>query len=403
MAKQDRFSHKEMSRRWSLARSLLDKHELDALLVYGDSGINRHNNANIFWLTNYLDLHHNYLLVPADVSIEPTLFTGLTNHVPNAKEVSGLPDVRWGGYNAGGTIGEVLQERGLAKASIGLVGVSAKWSKSVPQMQYAALMRETPDLKTIDLTTEYTRFRAVKSAEEIEWMERAAEFTDRTIYALQQQIKPGMPEYALLGIIEGAYRKDGGMPHISFLRSMPMDAPTGCLPAQNPSDRPIQAGDVIITEISASYWGYSGQIHRPFFIGTEPNQAWQHMFDAALAAYNAMAQVIKPGASERDVIKASSVIGEAGYAIYDDLIHGYGVDIHAPLIDRSCVAYWPWDDSQPVPEGRQFQEDMAIVIQPNPVTPDEQMGLQLGACTIVTPSGARSIHHVPFEPIIVEV
>jgi len=209
-----------------------------------------------------------------------------------------------------------------------------------------------------------------------------------------------MPEYALLDIIEHAYRADGGQPHIAFLRSMPMDAPNGCLPAQNPSDRRIEQGDVIITEISASWWGYSGQIHRPVFVGAEPTPAWQRMFDTAREAYLRMAEAIRPGAGEGDVIRAASVIGERGYAIYDDLIHGYGVDIHPPLIDRSCCRYWPWDDGRPAPAGRRFEAGMAIVIQPNPITPDERMGLQLGALTVVTDAGAESLHAVPLEPVV---
>jgi len=250
------------------------------------------------------------------------------------------------------------------------------------------------------VTRAFASLRSTKSDEEIEWLRRAAAFTDRTIEALRAEVRPGIPEYALLGIIEGSYRSDGGLPHIAFVRSMPMDEPNGCVPAQNPSDRTIRAGDVIITEISASYWGYSGQIHRPVFVGREPTPAWQRMFDAALDAYRGMADAIRPGATEADVIRAASVIGERGYDVYDDLIHGYGVDILPPVIDRSCSHFWPWNDASPAPEGRRFGRNMAIVIQPNPITPDERMGLQLGALTIVTDDGARSLHEVPFEPVV---
>jgi hypothetical protein len=43
---------------------------------------------------------------------------------------------------------------------------------------------------------------------------------------------------------------------------------------------------------------------------------------------------------------------------------------------------------------------MAIVVQPNPITPDERMGLQLGQLTIVRAEGAESLHSVPFEPLV---
>lgn len=398
-----KFSPVEMARRWWHARDLMQREGVGGLVMFGNSGANRHNQANVFWLTNHLDLHHNYLVASQDASIEPALYVGLANHVPAAREVSDIPIIEWGGYNPAAAVAARCEATGLSFGRVGIVGVNHSFAIGMPYQHLQHLRTALPDAEWIDLTAEFARLRAVKSDEEIAWLRRAAEFTDRTIYALKEGIRPGMPEYALAGIIEGAYRADGGLPHIAFLRSMPMDEPTGCVPAQNPTGRTIEKGDVIITEISASYWGYSGQIHRPIFVGAEPTGPWQKMFDAARTAYDRIAASIRPGAVERDVIRAASVIGESGYNIYDDLIHGYGVDIHPPLVDRSCTAYWPWNDAQPAPEGRRFDAGMAIVIQPNPITPDERMGLQLGALTIVTDRGAESLHEVPFEPIVVEI
>ncbi len=399
----DKFSPAEMSRRWALARGLMRQHDLGALLIFGNSGVNRHNEANVFWLTNYLDLHHNYLIASCDESIEPSLYTGLVNHVPNARQVSDIPLIEWGGYNPAEAVAARLTYIGLTRGRLGLVGVNHKFGMGMPYQHYQTLRESLPNVELVEFTREYAKLRVVKSDEEIAWLRKAAEFTDRTIYALERDVRPGMTDYSLLAIIEGAYRAEGGQPHIAFLRSMAMDDPNGCLPAQNPSDRIIRKGDVIITEISASYWGYSGQIHRPIFVGAEPTGEWQRMFDTALEAYNRMAQVMHPGATERDVTCAASVIGERGYAIYDDLIHGYGVDIHPPLIDRSCCAYWPVREDNPPPKGQTFERNMAIVIQPNPITPDERMGLQLGALTIVTDAGAESLHRVPLEPVIVRL
>lgn len=398
-----KFSAAEMARRWRLARHLMDSHDLAALLVFGNSGVNRHNEANIFWLTNHLDLHHSYLVAPRQEDIEPALYTGLTNHVPNARQVSDIPHIEWGGYNPPQKIIARLKESGCSQGRLGWVGVNHKFGMGMPYQHFKELMEGLPDIELVDVTLDFTRMRTIKSKEEIDWLRKAAEFTDRTIYALQAQIRPGMTDYSLMGVIEGAYRSDGGIPHIAFLRSMAMDDPNGCLPAQNPSARVIQKGDVIITEISASYWGYSGQIHRSIFVGADPTPEWQALFDVALEAYKRIAAAIKPGANERDVIRVSSVVGERGYSIYDDLIHGYGVDIHPPLIDRSCAQYWPWDEARPAPEGRLFEENMAIVVQPNPITPDERMGLQLGALGIVRPEGFECLQQVPFEPIVVKV
>ena len=396
----DRFSAGEMERRYALARELMREHGLAALVVFGNSGVSRGNMANAFWLSNHLDLHHSYLVVPLDETAETALYTGLTNHVPNAREVSEVAIVEWGGYDPAATVARRLRELSADRGQVGLVGVNATFSMGMPYAHHAHLRDELPELEPVDVTAQYTRLRLVKSEEEVEWLRRAAELTDRAIMALAEGARPGMTDLELVALAEGAYRPDGGMPRIMFLRSMAMDDPTGCVPAQNPSRRRLEPGDVVITEFSASYWGYTGQIQRVVFVDAEPTEEWRRMFEVALAAYDGIAAAIRPGATEADVIRAGSVIGEAGYAIYDDLVHGYGVDIMPPIVDRSCVEYWPWDDARRAPAGRSFEEGMAVVIQPNPVTPDERMGLQLGELTVVRADGVESLHAVPFEPLV---
>src|SRR3982074_1642494 len=81
-----RFSGAEMRRRRALTDALMDEHDLDALVLFGNSGVNRHNQANVFWLTNHLDLHPCYLVLPREG--KPLLLIGLANHVPSAREVS---------------------------------------------------------------------------------------------------------------------------------------------------------------------------------------------------------------------------------------------------------------------------------------------------------------------------
>ena len=383
----DRFSADEMRRRQALAHALMDEHGLDALVLFGNSGVNRHNQANVFWLSNHLDLHHCYLVLPRDG--DATLLVGLTNHVPNAREVSDVPRIEWGGYRPA----EKVVERLAGMGRVGLVGVNATFAMGMPYAHWQELERAVPEL--VDVTREFQRLRLVKSEEEVEWLRRAAALSDLAMLALRDEARIGMTEYELVALAEDAYRREGGQAHITFLRSMPMDAPTGCLPAQNPSARRLERGDVVITEFSASYWGYSGQLHRPVFIGREPSADWQRLFDVALEAYARLTTAVRAGNNEADALEAAAVIPAAGYAIYDELLHGYGVDILPPLIDRTRLG----DGSG---GGMQFERGMAIVLQPNPITPDERMGLQLGALTIVRDDGAECLHDVPFEPLLAD-
>jgi Xaa-Pro dipeptidase len=382
----DRFSPAELERRERLARSLTAERDLDALVLFGNSGVNRHNQANVFWLSNHLDLHHCYLVLPRDGNA--TLLVGLANHVPNAREVSAVPAIEWGGYRPAEKIVELL--RGARR--VGLVGINAAFEMGAPYPHYLALRDHIPEL--IDVTREFQTLRLVKSNEEIEWLRRAAAFSDQAMQAVAESARPGVSEFELTALAEDAYRRKGGMPHITFLRSMPMDSPTGCVPAQNPSHRRLERGDVIITEFSASYWGYSGQVHRAIFVDAEPTPRWQRLFDAALAAYDGLVRAVRSNATVPEAIQAAEPIREAGFTIYDDLLHGYGVDILPPIVDRTRFEDPPRED------GSRFERGMAVALQPNPITPDERMGLQLGALTIVTDDGAESLHHVPFEPLV---
>src|SRR3970282_1897994 len=115
------FSDAEFQRRYRLVRDLMRREGLSALVIFGNSGINRHNEANVFWLTNYLDLHHNYLVFPLEGSA--TLLTGLVNHLPNARAISVIEDTRWGTYEPAKEIAAKLKKDGIGKGRVGLVGI----------------------------------------------------------------------------------------------------------------------------------------------------------------------------------------------------------------------------------------------------------------------------------------
>src|SRR3954469_20667403 len=265
-----------MARRYALTQGLLDEQGLDALVIFGNSGVNRHNHANGFWLSQWQDMHHCYLLVPRGG--DPTLLVGLVNHVPNAREVSDVPHIVWGGYEPGKTIASLVSGR------IGLVGVNATWNDGMPWGHYEDLRASGAEV--VDVTRGYAALRRIKSDEEIDRLRGAAELSDLAITTLGDGAKPGVAEAELVALAEESYRRRGGTTRITFLRSMPMDAPNGCLPSQNPSSRLLERGDVIITEFSASLWGYSGQGHRPVFVGVEPTGEWLRLFETAHDAYD---------------------------------------------------------------------------------------------------------------------
>ena len=86
------FSAAEIARRHDAARALMEASDVDALLVFGHSGRRRHNQADVYYLTNCAPQHECYLLMPR--SGEATLFVTHHNHLASAIDVSAVADVR---------------------------------------------------------------------------------------------------------------------------------------------------------------------------------------------------------------------------------------------------------------------------------------------------------------------
>jgi Xaa-Pro aminopeptidase len=371
------FSDEEIDRRFALARALMDRGGLAALLAYGNPAAH----SEVQFLSDYRVTREALLAFPCEG--EPALFVQFFNHVPNARRVAYVKDVRWGGADIAATVAEDLRRRGLAGQRLGVAGL-------MPWQRYETLRRELPAATLVDATAAMQRLRLVKSAEELSFLRRGAELSDRAIAALAREARPGITEHALTAIAEGAYLGLGGQTHIHYMGTTPMRHASLCVPAQQQSSRVLERGDVLITEISANYHGYPGQILRPFSIGEPPTPAYQRLYDVAVETFQRVAAVVRAGATAAAVLDAAEGIHAGGYTICDDLVHGFGGGYLPPVIRTRQTG------GTNTPEFT-FEENMTIVIQPNVVTRDEQMGLQVGELVRVTQTGVESLHRYPMR------
>lgn len=372
-----RFSDTEYARRYAAIRRVLAEQGAAAVVCYGARAMP----GFIEYLSDFVPRHEAYLVVPQQGAL--TLYVQLYNHVPNARRISILPDTRWGGADSIQAVANHLRELGLTSGRIGLAG-------PVPFQKYLALQRAMPDVEWVDLTGPLVRLRWVKSEEELNLMRRAAGLTDTAVAALIDQVRPGMRDCDLPAILEAAVRPEGGQVDLAFIASTPMRDPSICVPAQNLSTREIQKGDVIITEIGIAKGGYAGQMQRPFTVQEAPTPEYRRLYDVALEAYRQIVDAVKPGATAEDVLAAADVIEKRGLTICDDLLHGFGGGYLAPILRTRQTAHGP---TAPFV----FEKNMCIVVQPNVITPDERMGVQLGQLHVVTNRGLESLHHYPLD------
>jgi len=142
---------------------------------------------------------------------------------------------------------------------------------------------------------------------------------------------------------------------------------------------------VIATEITAQFFEYPGQILRTFTVAAEPMPLFRKLHETAEAAFDAVTGVIRHGTTMQQIIDAAGVIEDAGFTVYDDLMHGFGGGYFPPVLgSRSRPA-------GPLPE-MTLAAGMTCVVQPNVITPDQKAGVQVGELVLVTETGFERLH-----------
>jgi Xaa-Pro dipeptidase len=372
-AEYPRFSAAEMERRRSAVERMLAEHALDHL-VY--CGFNRTGSA-VQWLTQWpVTAEAVGVLTPGKPD---SLFVQYFNHLPLARQLAEHAEVAWGGESSIAAAIAALAARGARPGRVGVIG-------PLPFDQHARLAERYGPI--VNLNRPYVRLRMIKSAEEIDWMRIGAALSDRGLLALRDGLAPGLTERQLGDLVERAYVADGGTNVIHFFAVTPMHAPALAVPAQFASTRRVARGDVVVTEIAAAFWDYPGQVLRSLAVGTEPPPLYRTLHAAADAAFDAIAAVLKDGATPAQIIAAAVVIEDADFTTCDDLVHGYGGGYLPPILGSASRP------AGPVPE-EPFRAGMTVVIQPNVVTKDGRAGVQTGELVLVTRDGIERLDAVP--------
>ena len=356
-----RFGDGEMARRRDALAAELEAAGTTHALLYG---ANRAGPA-VGWLTRWpVTREALCLFTPGERDL---LLVNFYNHVPNAQRIATEAEVRWAGPKPMATAVEELERRGVRGGRVAVIG-------PLGYRPYAALAEfATP----VPLDEAYTRLRLRKSAEELDWLRVACGFTDSAVRAVHEQAGPGTDERELGNVAERAYVGRGGATHIHYF-GVPV-------PAQWPASRTLERGDVLSCEISASYWDYTGQLLRTFTVADDPAPLYRELHDVADAAFDALFERVRPGATAEELVEASAVIGDAGFTTRDDLVHGFVGGYLPPVLgDKTRML-------EEVPDFT-LEEGMTVVIQPNVVTLDESAGVQTGELIAVTADGAQRLH-----------
>ena len=379
-AEYPRFSPQEMERRRAAIKGALAEAGCDHLVF---CGANRFG-SGVQWLTGWPVTAEAVGIFTPDRP--DALFIQYHNHMPLARRLAENSDVRWGEQSSIREATGELGKRGAQAGGVAYVGPLSADQHDVLAARFGTIK---------NLNRPYVRLRMVKSAEELDWLRVGAHFSDLGMAALRDGLRPGLTERDLGDLVERAYVAQGGANVIHYFGVTPMRDPRIAVPAQFPSTRRVQGGDVVFAEISAAFWDYPGQVLRSFTVGEAPTPLYRDLHETADAAFDAIAAVLRDGALPAEVIAAARVIEDTGFTTIDDLLHGYGGGYLPPILGSASRPAGPVPDEP-------FRAGMTVVIQPNVVTRDRTAGVQTGEMVLITREGVEGMHSVARGFAIIE-
>jgi Xaa-Pro aminopeptidase len=187
---------------------------------------------------------------------------------------------------------------------------------------------------TIDLVE---TLRERKDPNEVMLIERAACVAIRALERTLAEVRVGMTELQVAGVLERALRDEGseGFPFPSIVATGPRSA----LPHARASTAKIREGDILLMDFGAEVEGYCADITRTVVVGHATDEQ-REVYDVVRRANEQASQDIRAGMTGRDADAiARGYIEQRGFGelFGHGLGHGVGLEVHeAPRLARTA-------------------------------------------------------------------
>ncbi len=187
---------------------------------------------------------------------------------------------------------------------------------------------------TVDLVE---ALRERKDAGELALIEAANGIATRALERTVKEVRAGMSELEVAGVLEKALRDEGseGFPFPSIVASGPRSA----LPHARSSSRRIEPGDFLLLDFGAEFNGYCADVTRTFVVGRAGSEQ-RDIYDIVRHANETAAHGVRAGMTGRDADAiARDYIEQRGFGdlFGHSLGHGLGLEVHeAPRLAKSA-------------------------------------------------------------------
>jgi Xaa-Pro aminopeptidase len=349
------FSLKERDRRWSRLRQEMKRASLDALIGLPNEGHWDQFGADTRYITQIGGTQ-------TEVGCVLPFEADVTAIVRGANEIEwwGLAqdwvkDIRPSRRSYGEPVIERLKEVRAGRVGvIGLSGLVRAPEGIVPWGTFEKIRAAFPKVEFVNATDLIQEVRSVKSAEEIAFIEKAADIIGKAIDVLIAHAKVGVRENELIAEMLREIVRQGGEPITMMLFGT--GGPEVPWAQRVFTTRQLKAGDLINTEVEGKYAGYIAQALQPISLGPRPNEL-EKIFETTKIIFDKMVKFLKPGVSFGEVVKFyQAEVQSAGYEPDGALMHGRGLGEDAPML---------WGARKDFPEkDQQLKEGHVFILKP---------------------------------------
>jgi Xaa-Pro dipeptidase len=251
-------------------------------------------------------------------------------------------------------------------------------------LEFRYVRAGAPEADYPDASDVLSALRLRKDQTEVKAMRRAVKIAQDALEATIPLIKIGMTEKELSSELVIQLLQHGSEPEMPFAPIV-SGGPNSANPHASPTERKLQAGDLLVVDWGSAYDSYISDLTRTFAVG-EVDEEYLKIHTIVQEANAAGRAAAKPGVPCANVDKAArDVIEKAGYGIYftHRTGHGIGMEGHEE-------PYMRGDNMQLLEPG------MAFTVEPGIYLPDRN-GVRIEDNVVITETGAEVLSDMPRE------
>ncbi|MPY99425.1 MAG: M24 family metallopeptidase [Actinophytocola sp.] len=327
----------ERDRRWAGIRELMSLAGLDALVLIANDMSFGMATANVRYLTQVGSLcggEAAFFLDSDPVvwnSNQPQMHEPCNGYLQTQRWTT---DIRRSEGMAG--VADELRKRGCDSGRIGVAPFSSALFATpyILASQQAALERELPNATLVPAGWLLEQLRLIKSDEEIGMIRRAAEISRIALDAMVAAARPGTPEAVVAADMLRTQVANGAEPQVfNFLSSGPVEHPPSEVwrllhatePPGAPTMRPLNQGDIVVTEYHICYGGYLAGTEFTVYVGERAPAQLKAIFDVCVETLEASLE-LRPGMTIREAYTTiRRPVERAGMDFVELGFHGHGL------------------------------------------------------------------------------